>query len=66
MRSILLSLVFLAALIGLSAVPASAATTAAGLHAVSNNTSVTNVDWRWGGHNWRHRRWRNHRWYYYN
>jgi hypothetical protein len=64
MRYILLPLVLIAALIGLSSMPASAATSA-GLHAASSS-AVTHVDYRWGGHRYHHRRWRNHRWYYYN
>lgn len=68
MRYLLLPLVLFAALIGFAAAPANATTAAAGLHAASavSTTSITQVDYRWGGRRYGHRRWRNHRWYYYN
>jgi hypothetical protein len=64
MRFILLSLVLLAALIGLTPASANAATAAAGLH-VASGSAITQVYYRWNGRRYNHRRYYGHRWHYY-
>jgi hypothetical protein len=65
MRRIVFAVTVLGGLTTLAAAGASAAPSAAGLHAAPSNPLIIHVEDRYNHHHWHHRRWSHGHWHYW-